>query len=57
MSGEFFSDKVLTVLTLITYKHQNIFRLGFRNFAVAIKGPSASQEQRKNNLRSDHVSL
>ena len=43
-------------LTSITYKAQNIFRLGLRNFAVGNKTPSASHEQRKNNLRANYVS-
>jgi len=43
-------------LTSITYKAQNIFRLELRNFAVGNKTPSASHEQRKNNLRANYVS-
>ena len=39
-------------LTSITYKAQNIFRLELRNFAAGNKMPSASHEQRKNNLRA-----
>lgn len=42
-------------LTSITYKAQNIFRLELRNFAVGNKTPSASHEQRKNNLRANYV--
>ena len=43
-------------LNSITYKAQNIFRLELRNFAVGNKTPSASHEQRKNNLRANYVS-
>ena len=56
LSGEIFSDKVFNCLTSITYKARNIFRLELRNFAVGNKTPSASHEQRKNNLRASYVS-